>query len=125
MFGIGTINYKNLAENLIIIIVVGALCGSIGYKAGYNGSTNANKQVIEQLIPTIQKAIDKETIKNEIKNEIDLKIDKIKKSDSLKINIVQDPVNTLKPKSVIIKKNDSIVPEKKRSWFGRLFSKNK
>ena len=116
-------NFKNLAENLIIVIVVGVLCGGIGYTTGYNGSTNANKQVIEQLIPTIQKAIDKETIKNENKNEIDLKIEKIKKSDSLKINIVQDPVNDQKLTNILIKKTDSIPKENKKTWFGKLFSK--
>ena len=116
-----TPNYKNLAENLIIIIVVGALCGSIGYKAGYNGSTKANKQVLEQLTPTIREAILKETTK--IENKIDLKIDKIKKSDSIQINVNQQPKNNLEQQKIEVVKDT--VPVKKRSWFGRLFSKNK
>lgn len=109
-------NYKNLAENLIIIIVVGLLGGTIGYTA----STKSNKQVIEQLTPTIQRAIDKETIKNEILNEIEVKVDKIKKSDSINININQIPDNNQKPKNVIVQKPDPVKPEKK-GFFKRLF----
>ena len=92
-------NFKNLAENLIIVIVSALLGGVIGYTA----SLKANKQVVQQLTPTIEKAIDKETIKNEIKNEI--KIDKIKKSDSLRI--VLDPTNNQKPINTIVQKCDS------------------
>jgi len=88
-------NFKNLAENLIIVIVSGLLGGVIGYYA----STKANKQVVSQLTPTIEKAIDKETIKNEIKNEI--QIDKIKKSDSIKI--ILNPKNNQEPINVISK----------------------
>ena len=83
--------------------------------------TYTNKIVIEQLIPTIEKAIDKETIKNEIKNEIDLHIDKIKKSDSLNININQKPINNQKPTNVIIEKSDSASPKKKRKKFLGIF----
>jgi len=100
-------NFKNLSENLIIVIVSASLGGVIGYTA----STKANKQVVTQLTPTIEKAIDKETIKNEIKNEI--KIDKIKKSDS--IRIVLDPTNNQKPINVIggcFHKDSSVVANK-------------
>ena len=89
-------NFKNLAENLIIVILSALVGGHIGYTASFK----ANKQVVEQLRPTIEKAIDKETIKNEIKNEIN--IDKIKKSDSL--HIILDPTNNQKPTNTIIKK---------------------
>lgn len=93
-------DYKNLAENLIIVILSALVGGVIGYYA----STMANEKVIEQLKPTIQSAIDKETIKNEIKNEI--QIDKIKKSDSIKI--VMEPSNNQKPVNVIVAGKDSI-----------------
>ena len=116
MFGIGSINWKNTAENLIITIVILLIGAFIGYKA----ARMAQNDVVEQLIPTIEKAIDKESIKNTIHNAIDLKIDKIKKSDSLNININQIPDNVQKPTNVIIKNQDSI-PKKKRTWFGRLF----
>jgi len=82
----------NLAENLIIVIVVGLLCGGLGGGTGYFAAVNSHKLTVAQLKPVIEKAIDKESIKNEISNEI--RIGKIKKSDSLMINLV--PANTQK-----------------------------
>ncbi len=96
-----TINYKNLAENLMIVVVSVLLGGTIGFFA----AVKSHKLTVEQLRPTIERAIDKETIKNEIKNEID--IHKIKKSDSLKI--IFDPTNNQKPINVI-SRNDSCIP---------------
>lgn len=112
------INWKNTAENLALILI----SIIVGVVIGYKISIITSKQLIDQLKPTIEKAIDKETIKNEIKNEIDLTIDKIKKSDSINININQVPSNTQKPKNTIIFKKDSI-PVKEKGFFGRLFSK--
>lgn len=122
MFGfkIGSINFKNAFENALWI-GFGAFLGSfITYKV--QSSTMDN--IIEQMTPAIEKAIDKESITNTIHNAIDLKIDKIKKSDSINININQKPINNQKPKNVIIKKTDSI-KEEKRSWFGNTFFPNK
>ena len=116
MFAIGSINWKNTAENLIITIIILLVGAYIGYKA----SRMTSNDIIEQLKPTIEKAIDKESIHNTINNAIDLKIDKIKKSDSLNININQVPDNKQEPVNVILKNQDSI-PKKKRTWFGRLF----
>lgn len=61
-------NFKNLAENLIIVIVAVSIGGFVGYTA----SINSNKQTIELLRPTIEEAIRKETtnITNEFKTEI-------------------------------------------------------
>ena len=86
-------NFKNLAENLIIVIVSVFVGGYVGFKA----STSSNKQSITLLTPTIIEAIKKETIKNEISHEIDVKIDKIKKSDSLKIELIQTPTTKQEP----------------------------
>jgi len=121
MFGIGTINWKDAAQNLLIAII----CFLAGAFVGYKASLTATDHAIEQLKPTIEKAIDKETIKNEIKNEIDLKIDKVKKSDSIKININQLPNNNQKPTNTIVKPIDTTVKKVKKSFFGRLFSKEK
>lgn len=93
-------NFKNLAENLIIVIVVSLVSGYLGYQS----ARSANSAVVVQLSPLIKQAIDKETIKNEIKNEI--KIDKIKKSDSIKITF--SPHNDQKPTNIVISKTDSI-----------------
>lgn len=95
----------NLSENLIITIVVGALCGTIGAVSGYKAAVKSNESTLEQVIPTIEKAIDKETIKNEIKNEI--QIDKVKKSDSL--TIIMDPTNNQEPTNVITKDCDWLI----------------
>jgi len=61
-------DFKNLAENLIIVLISAVIGGGIGYIA----STKANKQTIELLRPTIEEAIRKETtsITNEFKTEI-------------------------------------------------------
>ena len=118
MFGITTINWKNSFENAIWI-GFGVLLGSfITYKV--QSATMDN--IIAQMTPAIEKAIDKESITNTIHNAIDLKIDKIKKSDSLNINIKQVPNNNLTPENVIIKPIEK-TPKKKKGFFGRLFSK--
>lgn len=92
-------NFKNLAENLIIVIV----SVSIGGYVGYTASINSNKQSIELLSPTIVEAIKRETtsIKNEITHDISVNVDKIKKSDSLNINLNQTPINNQKPDNKI------------------------
>ena len=88
-------NFRNLAENLIIVIVSASVGGFIGYSA----SINSNKQSIELLTPTIKEAILKVTnsVKNEITHDIDLTIEKVKKSDSLSINIIQTPATKQSP----------------------------
>lgn len=107
------VNFKNLAENLIIIIVTNILTAFIVYKV----SVKTNIKAIEAFAPTIEKAIDKETIKNEIKNEI--QIDKIKKSDSLIIKF--DPTNNQKPINII---TDCIpIPELSKGEIKRLKKK--
>lgn len=112
-------NFKNLAENLTIVII-SAILGSV---IGYSASTLSNRQTIELLTPTIKDAIAKETttIKNEITHDIEVKIDKIKNSDSLNLNIKQNPVATQKPKIKITKPKDSVVPKTKRKKFLGLF----
>jgi len=91
------VNFKNLSENLIIVVVSVLLGGVIGYGA----SVKSHKVTVKQLRPVIEKAIDKETIKNEIKNEI--RVAKIKK-----FKIVLDPVNHQKPVNVIAKKDSCV-----------------
>lgn len=112
LFNIGTINWKDSTQNLIIA----AVCFLIGGLVGYQSSRMTSKDVIEQLKPTIEKAIDKESITNTIHNAIDLKIDKIKKSDSLNIVVNQKPINNQKPENVIVtpRKKEN---EKKKKWW--------
>jgi len=111
------VNWTNAFENALYVGFGFILGGFMIFVVMKDNNTSLNKQLQE----TIAKAIDKESIKNEIVNEIDLKIDKIKKSDTLQININQEPINNQKPKSQIIKpeeKQDSV----KKGFFGRLFS---
>ena len=88
-------NFKNLSENLIIVIV----SVSIGGYVGYSASIKANKQTIQLLTPSLIEGIRKETtnIKNEITHDISVEIDKIKKSDSLNINLIQKPNTKQEP----------------------------
>lgn len=65
-------NFKNLSENLIIVIVSTIVGGGIGYFA----STASNKQTIELLTPTIAEAIRKET--TSINNKFETEIKKLK-----------------------------------------------
>ena len=99
------INWKNTAENLGLVLI-GIIAGTI---IGHVITKKTADSLIIELKPTIEKAIDKETIANTINNAIDLKIDKIKKSDTLEININQTPENDLKPSNVLVKKDNCIV----------------
>lgn len=76
-------NFKNIAENLGIAIVMLVLGGFIGFFA----SKKSYESAYAQMTPTIEKAIAKAT--NEITNEI--KVDKIKKSEP--VRIVMSPDN--------------------------------
>lgn len=90
------------------ILIVAALLIATNLITGFTAhlsTLNTQKKVVEQIKPVLQQAIDKETIKNEIKNEIS--IDKIKKSDSLKI--IMDPVNNQKPVNIIYSGKDSVL----------------
>ena len=95
-------NWINTAENLGIVIV----SIIVGVGIGHVITKKTADSLIIELKPTIEKAIDKETIANTINNAIDLKIDKIKKSDTLKININQTPENLMKPSNVLVQKDD-------------------
>jgi len=85
------IDFKNLAENLLIAIVVAAVASTLTYYAVSKTASKISEQTIQGLRPALIEAIKKET--NSIKNDIKVQVDKIKKSDSLNININQDPLN--------------------------------
>lgn len=78
-------NWKNFTIGLLIAIVSNATGGYVGHLI----TLRTNKSNLEQMKPTLDKAIEKAT--NQITNEI--KIDKIKKSDS--ISIIMDPNSKL------------------------------
>jgi hypothetical protein len=116
-------NFRNLAENLIIVIISASVGGGIGYMA----STASNKQTIELLTPTIREAIQKETtsISNEFKTEI-------KKLKSKKDGVITLDVEPIIENQIKQQKKDTIVnpkeppKEKKEGFFKRLFKgKNK
>lgn len=116
MFSIGTINWKDAAQNLLIAIACFITGGYVGYKASRVTSIG----VINQLTPVIKEAIQKET--TAIKNEILLKDFKIKKSDSLNININQKPQSKIEQ----IKVNEvDTIKTKKVSWWKRNFGKKR
>ena len=101
-------DWKNTAENLGLILV-GIVFGAI---LGHRITKTTSESLIVELKPTIEKAIDKETISNTISNAIDLKIDKIKKTDTLEININQEPFNDQKPTNNFTKNENCYVTQK-------------
>ena len=115
-------NFKNLAENLIIVIVAVAVGGYVGYSA----SKEANKQTIVLLTPTITEAIKKET--TAIKNEFNTEIKKVKnRKGELTLDVEPIIDNQIKQKQIRDTTAQDVVkqPPKEKTWFGRLFSKNK
>lgn len=86
-------NWKNITVSLVIMIAAGLLSAFITYKATINSALETNKQSIEALTPSLLEAIKKET--TAIKNDIKVQVDKIKKSDSININIKQVPDNQI------------------------------
>ena len=109
---------KNVIENLIISIIIFI----VGAYAGHKITKVTSESLMLQLKPTIEKAIDKETISNTISNAIDLKIDKIKKSDTLQISINQEPFNNLKPENNLTVKDNC---EVSKSQYNRLSDSEK
>lgn len=98
-------NWRNLVENLIITIVVFA----IGAYAGHKVTKITANSTVEILAPLLQDAINKETVTNSIHNAINNNFDKIKKSDSLKLIIAQEPYNDNRPNTeVTVKENCAV-----------------
>jgi len=83
------VNFKNLTENLIIIIVVGLLCGGIGAYTGYKSASESALSMIEAQQPIIEMAIAKNT--SEIENTFTNEFKKIKNKKGEAINIIIDP----------------------------------
>lgn len=111
-------NFKNLAENLIIVIVAAFVGGTIGYYA----STNANKQTVELLRPTIEEAIRKET--NQISNTFKTEIKKLKtKNGQSQIEIKPVLENEIDQDTIVEDSLSLATPEKKKGFFNRLFGK--
>lgn len=104
------INFKNLAENLIIVIVAGLLGGYIGFKSALGG--------IKAQQPIIEQAIQKNT--SEISNTFQNEFKKIKNKKGESINIIIDPSTN----SII--SNDStqtVTVSERKGLFKRLFNK--
>lgn len=111
------INFKNLAENLIIVIVAALLGGLIGYTA----STKANKQTVELLRPTIEQAIRKET--TQISNSFKTEIRKLKTKNGTTDFVISPKLdNTIEEPQDTTSRVEEKKPEEK-GFFGRLFGK--
>ena len=94
-------DFKNTAENLVIVLAVMITTAFVTYKVTLSSAIAVSTNTANSFMGTIEKAIDKETIKNEITNDISLKVNKIKKSDSINVNIVQRPINEQKPLNIL------------------------
>lgn len=110
-------NFKNTAENLLIVII----CTSLGGVIGYNASHIGNRQTIELLRPIIEQAIAKET--SAITNEFKTEIAKLKSKKGSEATLVVTPQIDSELTSEITK-NDTIEKEK-RGIFKKIFGKRK
>ena len=103
-------NFKNLAENLIIVLISVLVGGFVGYQS----SVISNKQTIQLLRPTIEQAIQKET--TVISNEFQTYIRKLKNKNG-NLNFELNP----NLESQIKQKTDSLIKPKKRKRFLGIF----
>ena len=110
------VNYKNLVENLIIVIIVSIA----SMWAGYHFSLNAAERMLDNQKSIIEEAIRKET--NQITNEFETEIKKLKvKKDGI---VDFDTYPTIDNENNNLKKNDSTPQVKKKNgFFKRLFGK--
>lgn len=93
---------KKIIRKPFLLLAIGLVLGIfIGNNIATNNSTKATKTVLRES--GVSEKVNTETIKNDIKNDIELNIDKLKKTDSLNININQDPKNDQKPSNTINK----------------------
>lgn len=99
------VNWKNLVENLIIVIVVSVS----SMAAGYFFSINAAERMLDNQKPIIQEAIRKET--NQITNEFKTEIKKLKvKKDGV---VDFDTYPDIDNKNGIVRMNDTTESQKK------------
>lgn len=113
-------NFKNLTENLIIVIASAAIGGYIGYRA----STQSNKQTIELLRPTIEEAIKKET--TSISNEFKTEIKKLKnRKGEVTLDVKPIIENQIEQNGDSIPRAQKTHTKKKDGFFKRLFGKKR
>ena len=91
-------------RTILIIIICAFLFLPLGAKIGHQYSWLSTEKTLNNT--TISKAINKATQTTEVTNEIDVKIDKVKNSDSLQINVNQSPNNNQEPVNIVTKKED-------------------
>lgn len=107
------LNFKNLAENLIITIVV-LIAGMYG---GYLISISSAERMLENQKSLIETAIRKET--TSITNEFKTEIKKFKVKKDGKVDLTVEPI--LDNDATTIKTLDSIMKPKKQGWYKRVF----
>jgi ABC-type Na+ efflux pump permease subunit len=93
-------NFKNIIENLIIIIGVMSATAFVTHKATLNSALKTNELTNKALIPAIVEGIKKETtaINNNTSNSVEVKKLKARKNEALDVNFTneQPTQNTLK-----------------------------
>lgn len=116
------INWKNTAENLILVLI-GVVAGAF---LGYFISIKSSEVMLESQKEIITEAIKKET--TAIHNTVKTEINKVKNRKGEPINIVIEPNNDneLNQQNNKITSQDSTsVPEEKLGFFKRLFGGKK
>lgn len=112
-------NWKNTAENLLIVLI-GVIAG---VAIGYYVSVTTAKAMLDNQKEIIVEAIRKET--TSILNEFDIDVKKIKnRKGELTLDVKPIIENQINQKEVNTNIQDTIPePEEKKGWLGRLFSK--
>ncbi len=114
------INWKNIAENLILTLI----SVIVGVSIGYIVAINAANIIVEQQKSTIELAIKKQT--TSITNQVKTEIRKVKSTKADPITIVIDPSTKNK---LIQQHKDSVItiaPKKNKPRFlKRIFKKHK
>jgi ABC-type Na+ efflux pump permease subunit len=109
-------NFKNIIENLIIIIGVMSVTAFVTHKATLNSALKTNELTNKALIPAIVEGIRKETtaINNNTSNSVEVKKLKARKNEALDVNFrsEQPTQNTLKTvrnhNEIVYKEGDTI-----------------
>lgn len=112
------INFKNVAENMLIAFVF-TIVGLLG---GYVIAINAAKTMVDTQKSIIEKAIRKET--TSINNSFKTEIKKLKVKKDGRVDLAIEPVLDTEATTIHSTDKDSLVTENK-GFFKRIFGKKK
>lgn len=119
------INWKNTAENLVLVLITGILFTMLGLCGGYLIAIKSAEKMVNSQKSLIESAIEKNN--TAITNNVSTDIRKLKSNKSAPVQIDLNPMMESKISTPLPQKqDDSIVakPERK-GFFSRIFKKSK